>query len=437
MKAKVAKPFAHYGCEKMIYDVRMGPMAVHSRKVIYIVYQANPNGHEAHPHIITYDLQNRKWSEPVQIGTVKRYDHHFAPIVWIDHEEHIHVLFNCHGAQHSALHMVSASPGSIAEWRQAPMIAPSITYPRVVRVCDDRILIFYRALGHMGYWSYQISDDGGYTWTPHSVPVIDFDQNPRVDSDTWAGTYHSVCPSKDGRSLHIAFVYWDERKGRNALYKRRFTSINRHHLYYLRLDIPSGCLYTFEGNRIETPVTREHAERCKIWDTGLRLTNMPSIFLDNNDQPSFLVPVSEEAPWKCRFYFVTHDYGYWMRYPIVETNHTWSGSHLTMDKDSALHAYLTVGNVDGETFSYGGGDIEEWVSGDSGVSWTLSQRIVPEPDLLYNNPRPVENIDGSTMDDFLLLYGWEGPGSIQTNDNASGTCILRGKAYLWNDGEWL
>jgi hypothetical protein len=436
MDEEAAKPFARYGCEKMIYDVRMGPMAVRFRDAIYIVYQANPNGPEAHPHIITYDLRDRRWSEPVQIGTVKRYDHHFAPILWID-EEHIHVLFNCHGAQHGSIHMVSVLPGSTEKWHDAPEIAPSITYPHVVRIYDGKLLLFYRALGHMGYWTYQISDDGGYSWTPHSIPVIDFDQNPRLNSDTWAGTYHSVCPGKDGRSLHIAFVYWDERKGWNPLYRQRFTSINRHHLYYLKLDIPSGRLLTFEGDRIETPVTREHAEKCKIWHTGLRLTNMPSIFVDTNDEPYFLMPVSEETPWKCRFYFIRHDHGEWVKHPIMETNHTWSGSYLTKGNDSALLAYLVVGSVDGETLSYGGGDIEEWASVDGGTSWKLNHRIVPEPGLLCNNPRPVEDIDGGVMDDFLLLYGWEGPGSIQTNEGVSGTSRLRGKAYLWNDGKWL
>ncbi len=437
MEAKAAKSFAQYGCEKMIYDVRMGPMSVRFEDVIYVVYQANPNGPEAHPHIITYDIQRKRWSNPVQIGTVKHYDHHYAPIVWIDHRGYIHVLFNCHGAQNGAIHIVSAAPGSIEKWREAPEIAPSITYPRAVRVYDDKLLLFYRAFGHMGYWTYQISDDGGCTWTPHSVPVIDFDQNPRLGTDTWAGTYHSVCPGKDGRSLHIAFVYWDERRSWNSLYRQRFSNINRHHLYYLRLDIPSGQLFTFAGDRVETPVTRKSAEKCKIWDTGLQLTNMPSILVDDDDKPHFMMPVSEETPWKCRFYLIRHDQGEWLRHPVAETNHTWAGSYLKNGKGTALLAYLVVGSVDGETLSYGGGDIEEWVSLDGGASWKMNQRIVPEAGLLYNNPRPVEDVDGSEMNDFLLFYGWEGPGSIQPVDGASGLSSLRGKAYLWNDGKWL
>ena len=436
MREEIAKPFARYGCEKMIYDVRMGPVALCYNDIIYIAYQANPNGPEAHPHIITYDLQGQRWSKPIQMGKVARYDHHFAPVLWFDHEAHIHVLFHCHSAQHGAIHVVSTHPESVEEWAEAPEIAPSISYPHTVRIYDDKLLLFYRTFGHMGYWTYQISDDGGYSWTPANIPIIDFDQEPKLDSDTWAGTYHSVCAGKDGRSLHIAFVYWDERKRLNPLYKRKFGSINRRHLYYLRLDIPSGQLYTIEGDRIETPVTRERAEKCKIWDTGYRLANMPSILIDDNDEPCFVMPVSEEAPWNCKFYFIRRKRGEWIRQPIVGTNNTWAGAYLTKAGEAALTAYLVVGDVDGEGLSYGGGDVEEWVSTDGGASWKLSRKVVPEPGLLYNNPRPIEYTNGGVIDGFLLFYGWEGPGSIQPI-GGSGNSKLRGNAYLWNDGKWL
>ena len=147
-----------------------------------------------------------------------------------------------------------------------------------------------------------------------------------------------------------------------------------------------------------------------------------------------MMPVSEETPWKCRFYFIRRGQGEWLKHPVAETNHTWAGSYLKRGEDSALLAYLVVGSVDGETLSYGGGDIEEWISLDGGASWKMSQRIEPARGLLYNNPRPVEDVDGSEMDNLLLFYGWKGPGSIQPVDSASGASRLRGKAYLWNDG---
>ncbi len=77
-------PFALHGAEKMIYDIRMGPAALCRNDVIYIPYQANPDGPEAHPHVITYDLRNEEWSAPVRVGEVRSYDHHFCPVLWFD-----------------------------------------------------------------------------------------------------------------------------------------------------------------------------------------------------------------------------------------------------------------------------------------------------------------------------------------------------------------
>ena len=414
-----------------------GPQAIHLNDVIYIAYQANPDGPEAHPHIITYDLGSSRWSEPIRVGEVGHYDHHFAPVLWFDDERFIHVLYNCH-VRDGGIHLVSTRPESIGEWRQGPEIASSISYPRVLRTSDGTMLLYYRTFGHMGYWSYLISADGGNSWTRPDAPLIDFDRDPEHDSDTWAGSYHSVHADKDGRSLHIAFVYWDERKLLHPLYSSRLPTTNRYHLYYLRLDIPSGELYTIEGDRMTVPVTRRSAEKCKVWDTGHRLTNMPSISVDDSGEPCFLVPVSGQTPWECEFYVVRRGRGEWTWEPIAATNHTWSGSHLTLRDGRTLTAYLVVGDAaNGEPLSYGGGEVEEWVAMDGEISWRPNRRLVPEPGLLYNNPRPVELAEGGEMDGFLVFYGWEGPESIQPVDTTGLHPRNRGKAYLWREGEWL
>ncbi len=429
------RPFAEHGCEKMIYDVRMGPQALYRDGVITIVYQANAAGREAHPHIVRYDVASKTWSERVQIGEAPRYDHHFAPILWFDDDDRIHVLFNCH-VRDGGTHLVSESPGSIERWTQGPEIAKSITYPRVFRMAEGRLLIYYRSFGHMGYWTYQLSSDGGYSWT-QPVSLVDFDQNPQEDKDTWAGTYHSVCPSADGRSLHIAFVYWDEKKRPNPRYNRRLGSNNRYHLYYLRLDIDSGELYSIEDEKMPHPVNRQQAERCKVWDTGYRLTNMPAILIDRDELPSFLLPVSDDSPWRCRFHFVRRSGGEWLRVPITDTNNTWAGCLLQHGEGGDLKAYVVVGRGDGEPLAYGGGDIEEWRSAEGGASWQRKRTIVPDPGLLYNNPRPVELPTGEMVDGFLVFYGWRGPASIHNDAAAGSTSRNRGKAYLWHDGEWL
>ncbi len=234
--------FARHGGEKMIYDVRQGPMALESDETIAIAYQANPDGSPAHPHLIELHRETGAWSAPVRIGEAPHFDHHFGPVIWRDADGRLHALYNCHGK--SGVHKVASHPGSIADWTDAPPICQSISYPSVWPMAGGKLLLYCRQLGHMGYWGYLLSSDGGFSWTPFRT-LVDMDRDPQTGEDCWAGSYHSVMPSPDGRSLHIAFVYLDEHRSLNPLYHRRFTScqtLNRYHLYYMKLDIESGSL---------------------------------------------------------------------------------------------------------------------------------------------------------------------------------------------------
>ena len=47
--------FANHGSEKMIYDVRMGPVAVAHEDRICVAYQSNRAGAKALPHEMVYD----------------------------------------------------------------------------------------------------------------------------------------------------------------------------------------------------------------------------------------------------------------------------------------------------------------------------------------------------------------------------------------------
>ena len=427
-----ARPFARYGTEKMVYDVRMSPQALWHEDTIFIVYHAT-GGEEAelrgHPYASAYEVSGRRWSEPVRLGDVRGYDHHFAPIIWRDPGGHLHVLYHCHGAD-GGVHLVSDQPDSIAAWHPGPAIAPSISYPRAFPLGDGRLLLYFRIFGHMGNWGYQVSNDGGYTWTRPDVPLVDFDQNPQTNLDTWACTYHSVRLSADRKWLHIGFNYMDERTS------------NRYHLYYARLELATGELYAPDGSRLQRPVTRAGAEACKLWDTGHRYSLNPSILPADGSTgageggAAFLVPVSDTTPHDVVYYFVRRRRGVWERHPIARTNHIWSGSHVTRDADRSIVAYLTVGTADGADLRYGGGEIELWRSRDEGVTWQRDARLVPEEGLLYNNPKPVERADGSEVARCLTLFGWRGPGGLEQPRRPFRPLGSSGRAYLWLDGEW-
>jgi hypothetical protein len=425
-----AEPFARHGCEKMIYDIRMGPQCVYDKGSFYAVFIANQEGSRAVPHI-TKRTSRGGWHNAVALGDVPRFDHHFAPVLWLDGDKHVHVLSHCHAGLHGSRHQISQSPEDISTWRKGPEIAPSISYPRVIHLFDGRLLLYYRALGHMGYWTYQTSEDGGYSWVRPKVPLVDFDQSPELPGDEWAGSYHSVAPGQDGTSLHIAFVYWDERNQVHPVYGKKLAHMNRYHLYYARLDIQSGRLYSASGKRLKRPVNRKEAEKCRVWDTGSYLTNMPSILVDSEDKPSFLLPVSGERLDDCRFWFVRREADGWGKYCVAEANSTWNGSHLDKGDDGSITAFLTARPVQAGELPYGGGSLQEWRSMDRGESWEFVQNITPGPGLICNNPKPVEDASGAALRRTLVFFGWKGPGGIPPEGP------YPGNAYLWQDGNWL
>jgi hypothetical protein len=450
MSKEGARPFALDGGEKMIYDVRMGPQALLIGGRVFVVYQAGAPGPEAHPCVSVLDLERRLWGEPLRIGSVSRADHHFGPVLWQDPAGHLHVLYHCHGRD-GGRHLVSAAPGDAAHWTEGPQIPGSVSYPRIFPLSNGRPLLYSRTYGHMGWWGYRLSEDGGHSWSEPEA-LVDFDQRPQRDLDTWAGSYHSASRASDGRSLHVAFVYWDERKAENPLYGRSMESNNRYHLYYLRLDPERREVRTAAGSLLKTPISRAEAESAKIWDSGWRLTNMPSILEDGEGNPLFLLPVAgEESPWKCVFTLVRRSGERWVREEITPTTNTWDGCLLLPGAEpGSLRAIMAVGSGDGELLSYGGGVLEDWRSDGVGEPWRRHADVSPVPGLIYNNPMPVERPDGSVVADMLLCYGWQGPGSVQTYTGSevgdrryrfslppgapSGN---RGQAFLWYGGRWV
>lgn len=425
-----ARPFAMHGSEKMLYDIRMSPQCIHRDGTFWVSYQANPDGGKPLPHVISRDADGT-WSKPVVVGDVAGYDQHFAPIIWPGADEHIHLLYHCHAARDGSRHLVSAEPCDITRWNEASLVAPSVSYPRILPCLDDKLVLYNRVKGHLGFWTFLLSGDGGHSWTPAEQPHVDFDHLPEDEVDEWAGSYHSVALSTDGRSLHVAFVYWDERKLPCPRYGVKVGHSTRFNLYYLRLDLMSGSIFTIEGKPLEMPLNRRGAEACLVWDTDGCLTNMPSILVDADDAPSFLLPASEEAVDRCRFWYIRRQGNEWARTPVTRTRNTWNASHMEFGDDGNITVFL-IGDTDGiGDCPYGGGPLQEWRSTDRGETWRQVGDHTPEPGLLCSNPKPIVNFDGSIMKRSLIFFGWEGPDSISPRGP------YKGRAYLWQDGAWL
>lgn len=446
-----AVPFAEQGFEKMLYDARMSPVSIVHKNMLYVAWGGGPDGFPR-PHIRSYNMDTHIWSDPVIAGPLKREapDHHLNPVIWMDEQERLHMLYGVHCS--AGVHVYTPVAGDITKWVEAPQIAPDITYPKIMKMADGTLVMFYRVLAHMGFWTYITSRDGGFSWTkPRSL--IDFDRDPTEGEDDWASTYHNARLSRDGKSLHLGFVYFHERGMYNWIHPKYGVKPHvqtRFDLYYARVDIASGTLYDIDGNPLPRPLNRSQAEQAKIWDTGGLggyLTNIPSLYLDEQDNPGFLLVRSNDSGMRdCNFWYIQRKDGIWTRSMFAKTNSTWAGSCVHKQEDGRLAAYLIASDDPGEKLIYGGGNVEKWTSPD-GVNWTLEGKIDPAgaEGFLYNNPMFAEKSDGTGPDDrFLLMFGWQGPdalcppvGPASYVNGKPPVVVNKAKAYAAFEGEWI
>ncbi len=426
-----AVPFAENGGLKMLYDNRMYPQAVELEGKLYIVWR----GSEGFPYAKTYDLRTREFSEPVMLlmgleDTVDhdryRSDHHFAPVIWKDHKEFLHVLFGCHRTK--GIHMVSQNPRDISRWTRASDVAESLSYPKFHWIFDDQILVYYRHTGHLGHWNYRISGDDGKSWQGPIRGLINMSAEPQTGFQaSHAGSYQTTRISENGKTLHIAFIWKVEDPLPSFRYgKVLHDHLRRHNLYYMKVDLTTGKAYNYEGKELPLPVNKAVADsECLVWDTSGRVAAVgPSIHLSRDGEPSLLLPISGTTPLLSKFYFVRRKKEKWVRTAIAQTGHPFNSSHLYRDENGQFHAYLITAQsesipVEGMDFYGWGSNVQHWISSNNGRNWNLKQDLTPKEGSKYQNIQFVAKGPREISEDIFLFYGWD-------SNEGSGT------GYLWD-----
>ena len=425
--------FAADGALKMLYDSRMYPQAVESEGRVHVVWR----GDRGLPWVRSYDLASRRFSPPkmllegtgIAIDEEKfERDQHYAPVIWAESDGRLHVAFGFHRT--AGFHLASAEPGNTDGWERLPEISHSVSYPQVHRLADGRTLVYFRESGHLGFWTYRISSDGGRTWDRPNVPPIDLDAPPRESPlAEHAGSYQTTRISDDGRTLHIGFVW----KVENPVASRRYGGVlhdytRRHNLYYVRVDLETGEVFNARGKKLARPVNFATAQRdCLVWDTrGGSASVGPSIALGERDEPYFLLPVSGDTPYSSKHYFLKMTDDGWRSVPLAATGNPFNSARLVQREDGSFRAYLIVGDgeANGETEMnrYGWGDrVEEWVSDAGGSAWRRSRDLTPFPGMRYQSVKLVQDGNGRELSGLLLFYAWKGTG--------------KGEAFLIDDRE--
>jgi len=423
--------FAENGGLKMLYDNRQYPLAVAAGGKTHIVWR----GDEGFPYCISYDMETRTFSQPVSLIQgyedeidIKRYqnDHHYAPVIWTDSQGYLHTLFGCHRT--TGIHLVSEKPGDSSRWRRGIDFSESISYPKIHRIYGGKTLVYTRYSGHLGFWQYHVSNDGGNSWQGGGHPVVNLGADPQDGAHAaYSGSYNTTAVSADGKRLHVAFIW----KVEDPLFNTRYQAYlgdhtQRYNLYYLYVDLPTGKGYNIDGVEVELPLRKKIAdEQCLVWDTDQRPAAVgPSICLDERDQPHFLLPVSEETPLDSAFYFVKREADQWEKTRIAKTLHPFNASCLQIDEKGDFRAFMITGSgesvIEKGMDEYGWGQrVEEWISKDGGTHWIRGRDLTPEPGMRYQNIQFVSDGLEGEFDDLFLFYGW-------TDEKSPGI------GYLWD-----
>lgn len=417
--------FGINGKRNMLYDARQRPQSVLLHGRLYIVYNgdaiATKNGKgNAYPMFISYDPQSRKFSESVRIGP-KSTDHHYSPIIWADESDCLHVLHGCHRTP--GTHLVSSKPVAAGEidvrWKEAPGIAPSMSYPTVYRIYDDKEVMAYRVDGHTGSWTYRISEDNGKTWTGPEKDVTDLNAKGRID---WS-SYRTTLPSRDGRYLHMIYTDYDDyitNKTPNRLFNPRYDRIVsnqwKYNLHYVKINLQNHEVLNADGKVLKTPIDIDYSmKHCLIWNTEGRGSGIPPVIALNSEGESTFLHILSGTDLKTHSYFyVRRENGKWLQTRICHSNHNWNGGYLVHGADGVVRAYLITGEgylEGGYMDDRGGGGIEEWISEDKGNTWRMNRDLTPDrkryPGWRFNHIQPVVRANGEIVDGMLLFYGWQ------------------------------
>lgn len=268
------------------YGNVISPHAVVAKGKVYCAFQ-NTKGQ---PVVMTYDIAKKSWDGPVtasEFGLGK--DAHGNPSICIDRRGHIHIFYGCHGR--AMRHTRSVRAYDITSWQEQSAPTERATYPQSMRMSDGRILLFYRAGGHMEPWTMRTSSDDCQTWS-EPEKIIEMRLAP---PDPLAAAYCSFCPGSDGRTVHCFWVHKDDNaarvKGdkkhpwRPLKYKGLHEAVYRYNMYYVYRD-SEGTWRNIAGKKVDLPLSKAFAdEYCLAYDSGDELTNIGAPFVDNQNRP--------------------------------------------------------------------------------------------------------------------------------------------------------
>lgn len=393
-------------------------------------------GPDFDPFITYYDHQRQEWGPTVKAGdTGLAFDDHGTPAMLIDQDGYIHVFFGSHDTplkySRSRFSLNDREPEVVLKsFQQQPDIGDNTTYPEVMQLKDRRILIFYRAGGHLSDWVYRESTDNGSTWS---------DERPVIDGQGPSNAFYAYfTPGYNSQTVHATFLWKDDNNSLRA--NPSLESYHRYNNYYMTMD-KDGVWRNIKGEILPIPISKEKADAKAIVYSSvgqplIKHTNHMQMTTDTKNRPYIVFTVCPEygAPgFLCNFNLARWNGAAWVVQPIgnkdeqPKADNSFDGSAIWVADDGRLIEVYTVsfGSSGQGTTNDRGGNIERWITIDGGKTWTreiIANAVTSHQ--LFLNPQLVSNYSYRTA---RLVF------STYTNNYAA----FNEKVYLWGDDGFI
>lgn len=349
--------------------------------VTYVSYQ----GPLEDAFIAAFNHKTKTWTGPIKAGVSimgkdpkHKIDNHGKPALVVDNEGYIHLIFGGHGGlpEHGKnplgnthygkqIHVVSKNPQDISSWEVLDNIPPFGTYAQLIKMDNNDIYYFYRHGAHESNWVYQLSTDNARTFKP---PVSLLKTKRRTDTQGIADSWYPSFARGQGDDIITTYNYHVCKHGSLK------HDGHRQNAYYMVMDTKDHSWRNVQGEKLNVPVTKEHAdEMTLVKNTGDLWTVRGLTRLDDKGNPHL-------------HFYVGEGLGLKHGGPKVPAHYRWTGTQWTGGSDNGLPvstgellassptdvSLLLAVNKKGKTKS----EVVWWDSTDGGKSFNKGKTVV-------------------------------------------------------------
>lgn len=358
------------------------PMAIYAAQVdtTFFVF-GNPKNY---PTISAYDHQTGHVAAPVVLGTNPNLDAHRNPTILLDTDGVIHVFYGAHG--HPTRVVRSTRPFDITAWEAAACIPEKNTYPQPWQLQPEKLFVSYRAAPG---WCCRRSVDSARSWQD-SVNLVHFR----------GASIYAVSVAETGtfpRRIHLA---WEKMGGGTAEEVRtKALWARRYNVYYAYSDDGGTTWRRSDGSVYELPITENKAEL--LHDSGEHGVWLKDIQLDPDGNPCILFLDADVRTYETTWKFARLAAGGWHTVEVTRSDHMYDAGGIVVFGQNDFRIY---GPSTAAQQYEDGGEIEEWTSNDSGVTWQNTTHITHASQYSHNHVKVVWNHQKSDFR-FLWSYG--------------------------------